>query len=46
MEILNNMENLSDDAYTAGSRAFTDANFRKIFVKMSENRKGSVLDRM
>ncbi|GAB2282002.1 hypothetical protein Dimus_016565 [Dionaea muscipula] len=46
MEILNNMENLSDDAYTAGLKAFKHVDFRKAFVKIPEIRRGPVLDRI
>ncbi|GAB2278169.1 hypothetical protein Dimus_012863 [Dionaea muscipula] len=46
IEILNNMENVSDDAYTAGLKAFKDADFRKAFVKMPEIRRGPVLNRI
>ncbi|GAB2268070.1 hypothetical protein Dimus_003045 [Dionaea muscipula] len=46
MEILNNMENLSDGAYIAGIKAFKDADFSKAFVKMLESRRGPILDRM
>ncbi|GAB2269375.1 hypothetical protein Dimus_004295 [Dionaea muscipula] len=46
MKILNNMENVSDDAYTEDLKAFKDADFRKAFVKMPEIRGGPVLDHM
>ncbi|GAB2287673.1 hypothetical protein Dimus_022040, partial [Dionaea muscipula] len=44
MEILNKMENISNEAYSKGLKAFKDVDFRMAFVNMTEARRGPILE--